>query len=93
VPADGTPPAPPLEKEEDDDDSQTLLQILAENLSLGLLARSRANSTDRDAREWDRCVVGYLCLLSQWLWEDSKSVREFLDSGGLGVVSVDASLL
>ncbi len=83
------PPAPPLEKDNDDeDDSQTLLQNVTENLSLGLLSRSRANTSDRDAREWDRYVVGYLCLLSQWLWEDPKSVREFLNAGGLGVVSL-----
>ncbi len=89
VPADGAPPAPPLEKDnDDDDDSQTLLQNVTENLSLGLLSRSRANTSDRDAREWDRYVVGYLCLLSQWLWEDPKSVREFLNAGGLGVVSL-----
>ena len=93
VPADGAPPAP-LEKDNDDeDDSQTLLQYLTENLSLGLLSRSRANNSDRDAREWDRYVVGYLCLLSQWLWEDPKSVREFLNAGGLGVVSTAVSLL
>lgn len=89
VPADGAPPAPPVETDnEDEDDSQTLLQNITENLSLGLLSRSRANTSDRDAREWDRYVVGYLCLLSQWLWEDPKSVREFLNAGGLGVVSL-----
>ena len=88
MPADGAPSVPPPEKDNDDeDDSQTLLQHVTENLSLGLLSRSRANTSDRDAREWDRYVVGYLCLLSQWLWEDPKSVREFLDAGGLGVVS------
>lgn len=89
VPADGAPPASPSAKElEDEGERQTLLQVLTENLSLALLSRSRANTSVRDAREWDRYVVGYLCLLSQWLWEDPKSVGCFLDAGGLGVVRI-----
>ena len=87
IPADGTPSAPPAEEHENEDENQTVLQVLNENLSLSLLSRSRTDTFDREAREWDRYVVGYLCLLSQWLWEDPKSVREFLDGGGLGVVS------
>lgn len=88
VPADGAPPAAaPEEPDDEDDEHQTLLQILTENLSLALLSRSRSNTSDREAREWDRYVVGYLALLTQWLWEDAKSVRDFLDAGGLGVVS------
>ncbi|CAA7260522.1 unnamed protein product [Cyclocybe aegerita] len=86
VPADGGPPEPAAVEPEDDDEPQTLLQILTENLSLALLSRSRANNSDREKREWDRYVVGYLSLLSQWLWEDPKSVRGFLDAGGLGVL-------
>ena len=86
VPADGAPPNLTPTDEPEDDETQTLLQILSENLSLSLLSRSRANTSDKEAREWDRYVVGYLCLLSQWLWEDPKSVRDFLDAGGLGVV-------
>lgn len=87
VPADGPPQeSAAAEEPEEDDEQQTLLQILTENLSLALLSRSRANNSDQEAREWDRYVVGYLCLLSQWLWEDPKSVRDFLDAGGLGVV-------
>jgi intracellular protein transport protein USO1 len=88
VPADGTPPLPAPPPESDDEEPpQTLLQIINENLSLAFLSRSRAETSDRESREWDRLVVGYLCLLSQWLWEDPKSVREFLDAGGLGIVS------
>lgn len=87
VPADGTPPAgPPPEESDDDEPPQSLLQILSENLSLSFLSRSRANTSDRESREWDRLVVGYLCLLSQWLWEEPRAVRDFLDAGGLGVV-------
>lgn len=85
VPADGGPP-PPAEDDDDDDAPQTILQILSENLSLALLSRSRADTSDRDSREWDRLVVAYLGLLSQWLWDDPASVREFLNAGGLGVL-------
>jgi hypothetical protein len=88
VPADGPPPeVPPVATVDDDEPPQTLLQLLCENLSLSFLSRSRANTSDWEAREWDRLVVGYLCLLSQWLWEDPSAVKEFLDAGGLGVVS------
>lgn len=91
VPADGAPPPAP-EEPEDEDEPQSLLHTLTENLSLALLSRSRANTSDREAREWDRYVVGYLCLLAQWLWEDPKSVKDFLDAGGLGVVSQNHSV-
>jgi hypothetical protein len=88
VPADGAPPEEPPTPEADDDDDppQTLLQILSENLSLSSLSRSRADTSERESREWDRLVVAYLCLLSQWLWEDPSAVREFLNAGGLSVV-------
>jgi hypothetical protein len=88
VPADGAPPAAPAEEEDlEKDPPQSLLQILSENLSLALLSRSRADTSDREIREWDRLVISYLALLSQWLWEDPRSVREFLEAGGLSVVS------
>ncbi|KAJ6488233.1 p115 like vesicle tethering protein [Mycena vitilis] len=88
VPADGAPPEEPAapEVDDDDDDPQTLLQILSENLSLSSLSRSRADTSEREAREWDRLVVAYLSLLSQWLWEDAGAVREFLNAGGLSVL-------
>ncbi|KAJ7722055.1 p115 like vesicle tethering protein [Mycena maculata] len=87
VPADGAPPEePPTLEEEDDDPPQSLLQILSENLSLSSLSRSRADTSERESREWDRLVVAYLCLLSQWLWEDPAAVREFLNAGGLSVL-------
>lgn len=87
VPADGTPtvPAPAADLDEDEP-PQTLLQALSENLSLALLSRSRENVTEKESREWDRLIVGYLTLLSQWLWEDPGSVRDFLDAGGMSVL-------
>ncbi|EKM53779.1 uncharacterized protein PHACADRAFT_98431 [Phanerochaete carnosa HHB-10118-sp] len=85
VPADGgAPPAPEPEPEEDE--QQALLQILSEHLSLALLSRRRADTSEREAREWDRLIVGYLCLLIQWLWEDPPSVRGFLEAGALGML-------
>ena len=87
VPADGSPAESKIpDVTEDYDEPQTLLQTLCENLSLSFLSRSRADTSERESREWDRLLVAYLCLLSQWLWEDPASVREFLDAGGLGVV-------
>lgn len=86
VPADGAPVELKEKADESDEPPQTLLQILSENISLSLLSRSRAESSERESRAWDRLIVGYLCLLSQWLWEDPAAVREFLDAGGLGVV-------
>ena len=87
VPADGSPaPAPPPPEPEDDDELQSLLQILSEHLSLAFLSRVRADTSDLEVREWDRLIVGYLCLLVQWLWDDPGSVKDFLQTGGLGMV-------
>lgn len=36
----------------------------------------------------DRLICGYLILLIQWMWDDSGSVKEFLDNGGLATVRV-----
>ncbi|KAH9935197.1 p115 like vesicle tethering protein [Epithele typhae] len=85
VPADGgsAPPPPP---DDDADEPQSVLQILSEHLSLAFLARARTDLPDREALEWDRLCVGYLCLLIQWLWEDPPAVREFLEAGALGAL-------
>ncbi|KDQ56270.1 hypothetical protein JAAARDRAFT_132646 [Jaapia argillacea MUCL 33604] len=92
VPADGTlfgpaAGAPPVKAgEEEEEGPETLLQLLSEYLSLAFLERGRVGSGSGEAREWDRLICAYLSLLAQWLWEDSKSVKEFLDAGGLGVL-------
>ena len=52
-----------------------------------MLARGRVEEAEGEARAWDRVIVGYLVLLCLWLWEDQKSVRVFLEGGGIGVVS------
>ena len=93
VPADG--PSPPNEAvstagvDEDDDPPQTLLAVLTEHLSLTFLSRTHAASSEtvRETREWDRLLISYLALLSQWLWEEPKAVRDFLENGGMGMVS------
>ncbi|KAI0076386.1 hypothetical protein K474DRAFT_1623002 [Panus rudis PR-1116 ss-1] len=80
------PETPQPEEDDEDDEPQTLLQILSEHLSLAFLSRVRADTSDLEAREWDRLIVGYLTLLIQWLWEDPGCVREFLQAGGLGML-------
>ncbi|KAG1734612.1 p115 like vesicle tethering protein [Suillus lakei] len=84
VPADSAP-APTLPEEDEEDAPQSLLHLFAENLSLCFLSRSRAED-DREEREWNRLIVGYICLLAQWLWDDPKAAREFLEAGGLGTL-------
>ena len=88
VPADGGPPPaadlPP--KEDAEDEPQSLLALLTEHLSLAFLQRSRAGLAPRETREADRVICAYLSLLAQWLWEDPRAVREFLEAGGLGVL-------
>ncbi|KAH8980775.1 p115 like vesicle tethering protein [Lactarius hatsudake] len=88
VPADGgTPPAADLPPKDDaEDDPQSLLATLTEHLSLAFLQRSRAGLAPRETREADRVICAYLSLLAQWLWEDPRAVREFLEAGGLGVL-------
>lgn len=94
VPADGPPStaaskSPELDTQvAEDDEPQSLLATLAEHLSLSFLSRSHAASaeTEQETREWDRIIVVYLSLLAQWLWDDPKAVREFLENGGVGMV-------
>lgn len=87
VPADTNGAPPPAEPEEEEEPPSSLLQLLTEHLSLSLLARSRVGGDEKEGRSWDKVVVGYLVLLCTWLWEDPKSVRIFLEGGGVGVVS------
>jgi hypothetical protein len=87
VPADGGPPPSLAPEEAEDEPPSSLLQLLTEHLSLSLLAGGRAAEDEGEARAWDRVIVGYLVLLCIWLWEDQKSVRVFLEGGGVGLVS------
>lgn len=81
---------------EDDDDRVSLLQLIVGNLMMA--SREQTDAANRAAKEghgsgeeedWTRVIVGYLVLLSTWLWDSPKSVREFLsESANLQVVSV-----
>lgn len=92
VPADGAPPPSIPDTAavdgEDDEPPSSLLQLLTEHLSLSLLARSKVQDNAIEGRLWDRVVIAYLILLTTWLWEDPKSVRVFLEAGGVGVVRI-----
>ena len=99
VPADGHPSSFPSKSPtsgaaDEEDAPQSLLAILAEHLSLSFLSRSHAASaeTEQETREWDRLIVTYLFLLAQWLWDEPKAVREFLENGGVGMVSLSIML-
>ncbi|KAI0686266.1 p115 like vesicle tethering protein, partial [Cytidiella melzeri] len=70
----------------EEEEPQTLVQIISEHLALALLSRRRADTSEREVREWDRLIVGYLCLVAQWLWEDPLTVRAFLEAGALGML-------
>jgi intracellular protein transport protein USO1 len=94
VPADGNTPnarAPNTAEEDDNEPPSSLLQLLTEHLSLSMLARSKVADDAIESRLWDKVIVAYLILLSTWLWEDPKSVRIFLEAGGVGVVRQSSS--
>lgn len=73
----------------DDEAPQTIIAVLTEHLSLALLSRTHSVTLESESvtREWDRLIIAYLSLLAQWLWEEPRAVREFLENGGMGVVS------
>ena len=99
VPADGPPTSSPSKSPasgapDEEDAPQSLLATLAEHLSLSFLSRSHAASaeTEQETREWDRLIVTYLSLLAQWLWDDPRAFREFLENGGIGMASIFATI-
>lgn len=62
----------------------TLIAIVVRNLMLA--QREQAQSANAGAGperglEWSRVMVGYLIVLSIWLWESPASVKEFLSEG------------
>jgi hypothetical protein len=82
---------------DDDDETVPLLQLIVGNLMMA--SREQAEAASRAAKEgtesfeeedWTRVMVGYLVLLSTWLWDSPKSVAEFLsESANMQVVSRD----
>ena len=88
VPADNSGSAPPPPPE-DEDEPLPLMQVLTEHLSLAFISRPKMEIGDaptRETREWDRIIINYISLLIQWLWDDPKCVRAYLEAGGLTLV-------
>lgn len=75
----------------DEDDRVSLVAILVGNFMMA--QREQAHSANAGlgperGLEWSRVMVGYLIVLSVWLWESPLSVKEFLSEGSnLQVVS------
>lgn len=75
----------------DEDERASLVSIIVGNLMMA--QREQAQSANAGAGperglEWSRVMIGYLMVLSIWLWESPASVKEFLSEGSnLQVVS------
>ncbi|KAL8283699.1 hypothetical protein RQP46_005494 [Phenoliferia psychrophenolica] len=70
--------------EGDEDERATLVSILVGNLMMA--QREQAQSANAGAGperglEWSRVMIGYLIVLSIWLWESPATVKEFLSEG------------
>ncbi|GAA5832882.1 hypothetical protein JCM11251_000516 [Rhodosporidiobolus azoricus] len=70
--------------EGDPDDRSTLVSIMVGNLMMA--QREQAHSQNAGlgperALEWSRVMVGYLTVLSVWMWESPATVKEFLSEG------------
>lgn len=73
------------EPDDDDDDERTgLVHTLVGNLMMSQRAQGQgSNAGEGQARalEWARVMVGYLVVLSVWMWESPKTAKEFLSEG------------
>ncbi|GAA5978532.1 hypothetical protein JCM11641_007976 [Rhodosporidiobolus odoratus] len=70
--------------EGDEDDRASLVAVLVGNLMMA--QREQAQSQNAGLRperalEWSRVMIGYLTVLSVWLWESPATVKEFLSEG------------
>lgn len=68
----------------DEDDRASLVSIIVGNLMMA--QREQAQSANAGAGierglEWSRVMIGYLIVLSIWLWESPATVKEFLSEG------------
>lgn len=68
----------------DEDDRVSLVSILVGNLMMA--QREQAQSANAGlgperGLEWSRVMVGYLIVLSIWLWESPLTVKDFLSEG------------
>lgn len=79
--------APPVTVDDDEDPPQALLSTVSECLAMALRSRSISRERgDPDLREWDRVLVGYLILLSAWVWDSPIAVKDLLEEGGVMTV-------
>lgn len=76
---------------EEEEDKSSLVSILVGNLMMAQREQTQsanAGAGPERALEWSRIEVGYLIVLSIWLWESPATVKEFLSEGSnLQVVS------
>lgn len=68
----------------DEDERATLVSIIVGNLMMA--QREQAQSANAGAGperglEWSRVMIGYLIVLSIWLWESPATVKDFLSEG------------
>ncbi|WFD24693.1 type I protein arginine methyltransferase [Malassezia equina] len=79
----------------DDDEPATLIHVVVGNLAMALrehgetVRRERAAQTGltNSSEDWTKIIVGYLVLLSVWLWHSSSSIQDFVsESANLQVL-------
>ncbi|KAL4400429.1 Vesicle-mediated ER to Golgi transport protein [Malassezia pachydermatis] len=79
----------------DDDEPATLVHVVIGNLAMALrehgetLRRERAAQATHgnSSEDWTKVMVGYLVLLSVWLWQSPESIADFLsESANLQVL-------
>lgn len=93
---------PDQSQTEDDDDRNSLIQVLVGNLTMAQREHGEATRRERGAGstskaqthagagsplDWTRIQIGYLIVLSTWLWESPAAVSEMLrESSNLQVL-------
>ena len=87
------PDGKPQDDQEDEEEKIGLVHIVVGNLMMAQREQSQLAATASSAvgatagthlallGEWSRVMVGYLMVLSVWMWESPKSVKEFLSEG------------
>lgn len=79
----------------DDDEPATLIHVVVGNLAMALrelgetVRRERAAQTGlpNGSEDWTKIIVGYLVLLSVWLWHSPSSIQDFVsESANLQVL-------
>ena len=79
----------------DDDEPATLIHVVVGNLAMALREHGEAVRRERAAQaglpnsseDWTKIIVGYLVLLSLWLWHSPPSIQDFVsESANLQVL-------